>query len=289
MVDNLLLFIEANPIWVKIIISLLVIMIAYIVKSVVTGIAHKRIKENAKYYAFSRVVNYVVATITIVILAVIWINRSFNVSTYMGLLSAGVAIALREYIINVVGWLFIEFKKPFDVTHRIEIAGVKGDVIDLRVFQFSLIEVSSIEEGEQSTGRIIDVPNSFVFTHPVFNYTKGFDYVWSEIDVVLTLESDWKLAKKLLLDMINSNKNINPSDAKNQLTKATRRYRLYYNKTTPIIYTSVNSYGVKLSVRYLCEPKKRRIVSNDLWEQILEMTETNDNIALAYETRRVVN
>ena len=282
-------FLDENPIVLKIIWSFILIILTVIMFGVVKNIVHKKVDDSKKYYAFKRRINYLQGLLIFILILFIWIDSAHNITTYIGLLSAGVAIALKEVFTNIAGWLFIELRKPFDVGQRISIGTQKGDVIDKRMSQFTLMEVSSCEDGEQSTGRIIDIPNGFVFTNPLINYTKGFNYIWNEIKILLTFESDWKKAKQLLLDIANKDTEITSDRVSQQIRNASKKYMIHYNKLTPIIYTDVKESGVQLTIRYLCEPKDRRISSDKIWEDVLVMIEENQEIDLAYPTRRVIS
>ncbi len=273
----------------KIIWSLVWLFTLILLNKLINRILYKAIKTQGKYYTIKKRMNYLTSFIFFLLMLFIWSDSTSNLTTYIGLLSAGIAIALKEFFVNIAAWLFIAFKKPFDVGHRVLIGDQRGDVIDIRVFQFSLMEVSSYEDGEQSTGRIIDVPNYYVLTYPVINYTKGFEYIWNEIKVVVTFESDWKLAKTLLTDIVNKDAAHLTDNVKTQLNEAAKKYMIQYNKLTPIVYTDVLDSGVQLTLRYLCSPKQRRTSNNAIWEDILIMLDEQDNIDLAYPTRRVVN
>ncbi|MFZ0483677.1 MAG: mechanosensitive ion channel domain-containing protein [Desulfobacterales bacterium] len=102
-------------------------------------------------------------------------------------------------------WFFIMSRKPFKVGDRIEIDQITGDVIDIRIFQFSVVEVGNWIDADQSTGRIVQVPNSKVLREALANYQIGFEYIWHEIPVLITFESDWKKAKGLLQKIANDN------------------------------------------------------------------------------------
>ncbi len=117
--------------------------------------------------------------------------------------AAGLAIALQDPIVNLAGWLFIMLRKPFDVGDRIQIGDNRGDVIDLRIFQFTLMEVGNWVDADQSTGRVIHIPNGKIFREAQANYSKGFQYIWNEVPVLVTFESDWKKAKSILLEIAN--------------------------------------------------------------------------------------
>lgn len=250
---------------------------------------YRSISDNKRYYSIKQRINYTAGVVLIICVVFIWFDSVSSLTTYIGLLSAGIAIALKEIIINIAGWIFIESRKPFEVGHRIMIGTQKGDVIDKRLFQFTLMEVSSYEEGEQSTGRIVDIPNGFVFIHPTINYTKGFEYIWNEIRILLTFESDWKKAKKLLFNIANKDTEITTERVSKQIKDASKKYMIHYNILTPIVYTDVKDSGIQLTVRYLCEPKQRRTTSNKVWEDALVMIEENEDINLAYPTKRVIN
>jgi small-conductance mechanosensitive channel len=274
---------------VKVLWSIIIVIVLMIVSRLIKNVFYKSISDNKKYYTIKQKINYISGITIIVFILFIWMDSFPYLTTYIGLLSAGIAIAMKEIFIDMAGWLFIESRKPFEVGHRISIGGEKGDVIDKRLFQFSLMEVSSYEEGEQSTGRIVDIPNGFVFIHPTINFTKGFEYIWNEIKILLTFESDWQKAKQALFDIANKDTAITSKKAAEQLRMASKKYMIEYNKLTPIVYTDVKESGIQLTIRYLCSPKQRRTTSNEIWEDVLIMIQENDDIQLAYPTKRVVN
>ncbi len=286
---NILNYILTDPTGIKILQSVVLFIITMLVSRLIIRVMFKKLKDNKKYYTYKQRTNYTAGFIIIIGIVFVWINSAASLTTYIGLLSAGIAIALKEIFINIAGWIFIEFRKPFDVGHRITIGSQKGDVIDKRIFQFTLMEVTDVSMGEQSTGRIIDVPNSFVFVHPTINYTKGFEYIWNEIKVVVTFESDWRLMKKLLLDIGNKDTDFTTEKVAEQIKNASKKYMINYNNLTPIVYTDVLDSGVALTLRYLCEPKRRRTTVNMVWEDVLDVIDKNESIDLAYPTRRVVN
>ena len=184
-----------------------------------------------------------------------------SIGTFLGLTSAGLAIALHDTIANLAGFFFIEARKPFRVGDRVDINGVQGDVIDIRLFQFSIVEVGNWVDADQSTGRIIHIPNSHVLKYPTANSHTGFEYIWNEIPVLITFESDWKLAKELMLKIAIDQAESLSVDAQNQIRRAARKYLIVAGKLTPIVYTSVKDSGVMLTIRYLVNPRMRRALS----------------------------
>ena len=207
----------------------------------------------------------------------------------MGLISAGIAIALKDPLVNMVGWGFILIRQPFKVGDRIQIGSAAGDVIDIRLFQFSINEIGNWVDADQSTGRIIHIPNGIVFTEPQANYTAGFQYIWNELAVLITFESDWKKAKQLLTDIVNHHGVMLSNEAEKQLKEAAKKFLIFYTKLTPIVYTAVKDSGVMLTMRYMCNPRERRFTEEKIWEDVLKEFAQHKDMDFAYPTQRFYN
>jgi small-conductance mechanosensitive channel len=220
----------------------------------------------------------------ILLIGRVWFQGFDSISTYLGLLSAGLAVALQTPIVNFVGWIFLISRRPFEVGDRIEIDGNRGDIVDMRIFNFTMMEIGNWVDADQSTGRIIHVPNGKVFTESIANYNKGFDYIWDEIPILLTFESDWKKAKSIL-ERIAQQHELD-DEAVERVRQAAERYLIFYQKLTPIVYTSVKDSGVLLTIRYLTQPRKRRTTQEKIWESILDAFFAESAIDFAYPTTR---
>jgi small-conductance mechanosensitive channel len=237
-------------------------------------------------YRWQKASGYFVSVLGLVLLWWLWVEGMDSMATYLGLLSAGLAIALKDLLEDLAGWLFILWRRPFEMGDRIEVDGRAGDVIDLRLFQFTLMEIGNWVHADQSTGRVIHVPNGWVFRHAVANYTKGFQFIWNELEVVVTFESDWRLAKALLQEIAERYSGHLGEEAARELKRAAAKYMIFYSKLTPIVYTSVVDHGVLLTVRYLSPPRGRRGTAQSLWEDILDAFDAHPELDLAYPTQR---
>ena len=171
----------------------------------------------------------------------------------------------------------------------IQIGDVSGDVIDIQILRFTINEIGNWVDADQSTGRIIYIPNSRIFTEILANYSKGFKYIWNEIPITITFESNWKKAKEILLGIANEhNKHLNEV-AEKKILEASKKFMIFYSKLTPIVYVKVADSGVTLTIRYLCEPLRRRSSEHELWEDVLEKFNTCSDIDFAYPTQRFFN
>jgi len=270
----------------KLLRSLLVVLIFLLLRSVVLRVIRRSVTDVAQRYRWSRGFTTAIGVLIVLFLVPTWFSGLESLATFAGILGAGLAVALHDSVANIAGFLFIAFRRPFEVGDRIEIDGTAGDVIDIRLFQFSLLEIGNWVDAEQSTGRIMHVPNGKVLRERTASFTRGFEYIWHEIPVLITFESDWKAAKAILERIINSEAYLVQDEAARQVRAAASRYLIYAGKMTPIVYTSVRDSGVLLTIRYMTKPKTRRGTEQEIWEQILEQFGAHDQIDLAYPTMR---
>ncbi len=271
----------------KVISSLAVILILWITQKIISGLLFSRIEDLKTVYRWQKILGYTTFTVGFFVVGRIWFGGFGDLATFLGLVSAGIAIAMREPLVNLAGWAFILWRRPFDVGDRVQIGEHMGDVIDQSLFSFALNEVGNWVHAEQSTGRIIYIPNGTVFTHMVANFYKGFHYVWIEVPVQITFESDWRKAKEILQKVADTHAIRFSQAAEEQLKVSSRKFLIFYRKLTPIVYTSVSENGVLLTIRTLCRPRERRGLEQRIWESILEEFSRCDDIGFAYPSQRV--
>ena len=265
------------------------LLLVWLIRFFILKVALRRNLEPTQRYQWVRISLYVAVSFFILGCGLIWIQGIDPLLTYLGLLSAGLAIALQDLLKNLAGWLFIIIRRPFSLGDRVQIGNHAGDVIDIRIFQFTLLEVGNWVQADQSTGRMIHIPNSRVFTEAQSNYYQGFSYVWSELPVLVTFESDWKRAKRILREVAERHATHLSEAAARRVREASSHYMIFYNVLTPTVYTSVEASGVLLTMRYLTEPRRRRLVDEQMWESVLEEFGAEPNIDFAYPTQRFFN
>ena len=174
----------------------------------------------------------------------VWFKALGQLGAFLGLLSAGIAIALKDPLSNIAGMAVYSGQETLFYWRQGPDRWDAGDIIDIRLFQFSLLEIGKWVDADQSTGRIIHIPNSKVFTESQANYSAGFEFIWNEIGVLLTFESDWQKAKTLLGDIITNHAETLSLSAEKKIREASKKYMIFYQYLTPIVYTRVMDSGV---------------------------------------------
>jgi small-conductance mechanosensitive channel len=269
----------------KIFYTLLALVVFWLIRRLLLTI-FLRDRDVQIQYRIRKTVAYITYPLAFLVIGRIWFAGFQAISTYLGLLSAGLAIALQTPLVNLAGWAFILWRQPFKVGDRIQIGSDRGDVIDQRIFMFSLMEIGNWVDADQSTGRVIHVPNGKIFNEVLANYSQGFHYIWNEIPVLVTFESDWRKAKNLLNEIAQRHGTSLSDAAASKLREAAKKFMIFYSKLTPVVYTTVKDCGVLLTIRYLCEPRQRRGSEQAIWEDILDVFAEHDDIDYAYPTQR---
>ena len=271
----------------KLVLSALILLGAFFARRGVLAVVHSRVDDSELRYRWAKVSGNVAFAIGALLLIQVWFTAIRSVGTFLGLLSAGVAIALKDIVADLAGWVFIAWRRPFDVGDRIQIGAHAGDVVDRSLFQFTIMEIGNWVSADQSTGRLIHIPNAKVFTEPLANYVAGFPYLWNELRVLVTFESDWRKAKGVLGELAADYTVDISKEAHGPKQKGEQRFLIRYRKLTPVVYVSVEDSGVLLTLRYLCRPRERRGTASELWERVLEAFAEHPAITLAYPTQRV--
>ncbi len=270
----------------RIVSSVLTIFLLWLIRTIIIRIVWRRTEVVQQRYRWQKTTTYITVTIGILLVGRIWFAGIQSLATFLGLVTAGLAIALQDIVKSLAGWTFILWRRPFSLGDRIQVGPYAGDVIDIRIFKFTMMEIGNWVEADQSTGRLIHLPNSLVLTDVIANFGQGFQFIWNEIPVLVTFESNWEKAKGILQEIATRHAAHLSQAAEKRLKEASKRYMIFYTSLTPIVYTSVKDSGVMLTIRFLIEPRRRRSSEQAIWEDILREFSAHTDIDFAYPTQR---
>lgn len=218
------------------------------------------------------------------IILVLWARTLQQKGTFLGLLGAGLAIALREPLLSVAGRVAIFAGKMYSVGDRIQLETMSGDVIDVGFFYTRMMEIGNWIGGDQVSGRIVQLPNSKIFGNPIFNYTQNFNYIWDEVVLPITYNSNLDSATRILVDVGAEYTKEYLKGAEAQLEKMRQHFWVPSFELKPQVYVTVTSNWVQLTMRYVVEPKKRRSASSFIYQEVFRRVQGSKDITIASET-----
>jgi small-conductance mechanosensitive channel len=267
--------------------SLLIIIGGFLLNRLIVRIINKQAQDANRRHVFRKIVNYTVTSLVVIVLLFLWIRNLTYLTALTGFIAAGLAIALRDVLLSFFGWFKIIWSRPFTVGDRIEVRQLQGDIIDITPLHTVILEVGNWVKAQQSTGRIIFIPNNVIFLESVMNSTLGFPYLWDEFSVVITFESNLRVGESLLKDPVEDVVGINYRRARREIQRMGDRYAIQYENLSPRVYTAIKDHGVELTIRYLTRVRGRRETKSRLSKRIMELLQEHPEVELAYPTYRV--
>ncbi|MBI2134248.1 mechanosensitive ion channel [Candidatus Woesearchaeota archaeon] len=229
-----------------------------------------QVKEIISIYKYSLTI------VVILVLFIIFSNVFRNFLASIGVLAAGLAISLQRPILNVFGWLTIVLKKPYAIGDRVCIGTSKGDVYDINIMHTNMSEL----QDDAPSGRTISVPNEFVLTQAVTNYTKGTPYIWDTLSIVVDKSSDEEKAIGIL-------KNASEETVGSLMRSLSRKWTLTDGKKVDLkpevsmeIVVLNGASAIQLTSRYLCDIKERKSVRSRMYDLIIAGLKNAREVAL---------
>ena len=268
--------------FIRIIITLVLIFVFHLVKKSIRSLIDRSKFDSKNIIKYKRTTSLSINIFSAIVIIPIWMGESRDIFTFLGIFSAGLAFAFRDVVASFMGWLIINTQKPFQIGDRIKLGESLGDVLAVDWFYTTIIEVMEDENKTygQSTGRITHVPNIKVLTEELINETNSFPFTWNELEINLTLKSNWKKAKEILMSIAKDNVGDIEQEAKESLHIASKTFPIYYENLSHTIYTSMESGSVCLKLRLICKSRNYRNLKHVLVEAILEEFSKHEDIEL---------
>ncbi|WP_369764844.1 mechanosensitive ion channel family protein [Flavobacterium sp. WC2429] len=278
-----------NPTVGKIVTFLVGVAIIWMIINGVQKKLFSKIKDNDNRYKAKKFSTFVGYLITVVFLTVVFSDKLGGFTVALGVAGAGIAFALQEVIASFAGWLAIMFGGFYNTGDRVQLGGIKGDVMDIGVLRTTIMETGQWVDGDLYNGRIVLIANSYVFKEPVFNYSGDFPFLWDEIKIPIQYGSNYDKAQEIILNVGIEVAGDLTNTSKEKWKKLQNKYRLEDAQTEPMISLVANDNWAEYTLRYVVGYKKRRFTKTALFSKILSQIEaTNGEVKMASATFHLV-
>jgi len=258
----------------RLVTSAVVLVTAILLTAAIGRLVRRRVADaHGRYYA-RKVVRYLVGLVAVVALAVVWRAFAGRAGVVLGLAAAGLAFAMQEVIGAVAGWFNIVAGRIFRVGDRIQMAGVRGDVLDITPLRTKVLEIGSGTEdddtwvrGRQLTGRIVAISNKATFTEPVFNYSAVFDFIWEELTIPVAHGADWSGAERILTE--EAQRVSASTGARRAIDEMTRSYPVPPAEVEPRVFVRATDDYLELSARFVVPVRRARGTKDGLTRRVV--------------------
>lgn len=248
-----------------------------------------KIDGNDNRYRAKKFSSFIGYLFSIILITTVFSSKLSGLTMALGVAGAGIAFALQEVIASFAGWLAISLGGFYKTGDRVQLGGIKGDVMDIGVLRTTVMETGQWVDGDLYNGRIVLIANSYVFKEPVFNYSGDFPFLWDEIKIPIAYGSDYDLAKELFT---NAGKEIAgdvSDDSKKKWTELEHKFMLESAQTEAMVSLVANDNWVEFTLRYVVDYKRRRVTKTALFTKILKDVEaTQGAIRFASATFELV-
>lgn len=264
-------------------ISVAVIVALVLVRWAIVRLVERKVDDPGLRYRFRKATSFIAGAIGLLSLGRVWISGVDTLLAILGLIAAGMVIALQDTVRNIAGGVYIAVKHPLRVGDRVEIDGVTGDVVNIGFLGFNLMEIRGWVDADQTTGRVMHLPNGLVLTRPLANYGAGFKWIWHEVVVPLTFDSDVDRARMVLGEIIDAH----APDISEDGSERPRELLISFTRLQPAVYVHADERGVRLTGRMRCELRQRRRLDNVVWTELLRRLRREPDITLTYAATQV--
>lgn len=253
----------------RLLVTMVILVFIILIRFLLLRIAGRRVQNQGSRIRWRTNSTYFAIMAFLVFAFPVWLPSLRSMATVLGLFGAGILIVFKEVFLNLAAWFYIMIRRPFELGNRISLGTVSGDVLDIRLFEFSVMEVSPRNLGGQSTGRIVHLPNQLLWTLPLGNASKEFSFNWNEIRVPVKISSDWKRAEEILKEIATSKTEL-ISETDRRIKHSADNYAIVFSRLHPGIFLEFQGGAVVLTLRHLAEPRSRRMTVDAIWRQIIE-------------------
>ena len=228
-------------------------------------------------YRVRKFVVFLGYVIAILFMAILFGDRLGRLSFTLGIAGAGVAVALQEVIAGVAGWFAIGVGKLYVVGDQIKIGDTRGEVIDISPLRTTLMETGNWVSGDLYNGGIARIPNGAVIKGPIFNYSQGFRFVWDEIKVRFTLDSDHIFGRQMLLQIAKESVSDYVARTEESWEHVTGDFRIANLRREPTVTLVVAGGCLEFTVSYVVDYLKRTVIKDQLFTRILDEVSKNES------------
>jgi len=257
-------------------------------------LVRKYMSDNERFYTINKALNISFFSILLITLLFAYIENVSYLVTILGFASAGIAIAMKDWFMSLMGWFTIVLGGAIHVGDRVKFVrdGVEyvGDIVDISLLRMTMHEDITLTTYmvNRRAGRMVFIPNNFIFTDMISNYSHaGLKTVWDGIDFVVTFDSDVHKATLIAKEISKKYSKGYTDITRKQLNKLRSQYGIRNTNVEPRIFTHIEPYGMKVSVWYLTNSYATMTLRSTISIEIITRIQAEEKISLAFPTQSI--
>jgi small-conductance mechanosensitive channel len=257
-------------------------------------IAKRYITDNERFYMANKIITFANVTLIILIVLFAYIENVGYIVTVLGFASAGIAIAMKDWFMSMLGWLVIVIGGSIHVGDRVKFVkeGMEyvGDVLDISLLRITILEDITLTTYmvNRRAGRVVFVPNNYIFTEMIANYSHAsLKTVWDGIDFTISFDSNHKKAMHIAKETARKYAKGYTDITRKQLNKLRSRYNLKNTNVEPRVFSFIEENGIRISIWYLTNAYATLTLRSVISTDIIDAINHEEDITIAYPTQKL--
>lgn len=265
----------ADPMMVKVTYLIIGLVAILLISRLIRRLTERVVTERSFKFQARKAINFLGYLAAIFLAMMIFEVNLSGLGVAFGVAGAGIAFALQEVIASIAGYLAIHLANFYRVGDRVQLGGIKGDVIDISVLRTTIMEMGDWVKGDLYNGKMVRVANSFVFKEPVFNYSGDFPFLWDEMTIPIKTNSDHILMRKMLSEIMDEEVGTYAQEVTQSWKKMTNQYQIEKARLEPMVTMVFDENWITFTLRYVVDFKSRRGTKDRLYTRILDGINTS--------------
>lgn len=266
--------------------SIAIVLLLWVIYLIARVVINRRCKNLKLRTSWRARTFYTILFLSFYFLGRIWFDGLQNLLTFLSIIAAALTITQKESLMNLIGCALIYWRELFHTSDRIQIGNFYGEVTAIRTLYFHLLECNPTLSGDQSTGKIIKLPNSMVITTPLTNFSELSPFIWQELTVILSPDSDVETARTVLAEFVDAEVKQYYLESKYYLKKFVRDNFISEQKLSTqsfIRLKQAKPAGIEIAIRYLCLPAERSALESRVLEKFTHYLKISKIASLVFE------
>ncbi len=271
-----------------------VVLFLFVLFLIFRYLIRRYMSDKESFYTINKVSSILFVTVVVLIVLFAYIENVSYLVTIMGFASAGIAIAMKDWFMSLMGWFTIVLGGTVHVGDRVKFVrnGTEyvGDIVDISMLRMTMQEDITLTTymHNRRAGRMIFIPNNYIFTDMLANYShSGLKTVWDGIDFMITFDSDAQKAIAIAKEVTKKYSKGYTDITRKQLNRLRSSYHLKNTNVEPRIYSFIEPYGIKISAWYLTNAYATLTLRSTISMEIISRIKEESDITLAYPTQHL--
>jgi small-conductance mechanosensitive channel len=227
--------------------------------------------DNRRNQTLRSILQLGVQAVGVVLILMVIFGPPRETPTILGLTTAALTIALQDFIIAFLGWFVLIGKNGIHVGDWVEINGVGGEVIDVRLFNTTLLETGKLADKGLPTGRRITFMNGFAIRGQYFNFSTSGQWMWDEINLSLPASDNVQELLARIHEAVEAETQKNASQAEQEWKRGASGSSLSRFSATAVENLRPSGSGIDVLVRYVTRASERFEQRNRLYQTLLDV------------------